>query len=80
MILAGVSWLGDLLIAAQVGISLLLVAVILVQRPRSEGLGTLTAGALEHAVGPQASQVLRRATGWLGGLFLANSLVLAVLI
>ena len=74
------SWMVDLLVVAQVGISLALILAILIQRPRSEGLGTLTGGALEDVVGAQASHVLRRFTGWLGGAFLANSLVLAVLI
>jgi protein translocase SecG subunit len=60
-------------------VSLLLVLMVLVQRPRSDGLGTLSGGALEATLGPNAAGVLRGATAWMGVAFLINSLLLTAL-
>lgn len=69
----------DLLLGAQIGLSLLLIVAVMLQRPRNEGLGTLSGGALESVVGADATGVLRGATAWMGVAFLINSLLLAVL-
>jgi preprotein translocase subunit SecG len=60
-------------------VSLLLVLMVLLQRPRSDGLGTLSGGALEATLGPNAAGVLRGATAWMGVAFLINSLLLTAL-
>lgn len=66
-------------VVAQVVVSLLLVLMVLLQRSRSDGLGTLSGGALEATLGPNAAGVLRGATGWMGVAFLINSLLLTAL-
>ncbi len=81
MILANLQAIAvDLLVVSQVAVSLLLIPVVILQRPRSAGLGTLSGGALKAVIGCRASGVLRTATGWTGVAFLVNSLLLAVLI
>ena len=67
------------LVDLQVVVSLLLVLMVLLQRPRSDGLGTLSGGALEATLGPNAAGVLRGATAWMGVAFLINSLLLTAL-
>ena len=61
------------------GEGLLLVLMVLLQRSRSDGLGTLSGGALEATLGPNAAGVLRGATAWMGVAFLINSLLLTAL-
>ena len=69
----------NLLLAAQVFVALLLVLVVLLQRPRSEGLGTAFAsGMVEQYIGP-ATSVLVRFTTWMGGLFFLLTIALAFL-
>ncbi len=63
------NFLIDLLLTSHIIVSLLLVLVVLLQRPRSEGLGTAFAsGMVEQYIGP-ATGVLVRFTTWLAGLF-----------
>jgi preprotein translocase subunit SecG len=60
--------------------SLLLTFVVLLQRPRSEGLGSAFGGGVTESIfGAQTSEVLVKATIWLGSLFFACTLLLAVL-
>jgi preprotein translocase subunit SecG len=69
----------DLLLAVYILVSLLLVLVVLMQRPRSEGLGTAFAsGMVEQYIGP-ATSVLVRFTTWMSGAFFVLSILLAVL-
>ena len=69
----------DLLLIVYVLVSLLLVLVVLMQRPRSEGLGTAFAsGMVEQYIGP-ATNVLVRFTTWMGGAFFILSILLAIL-
>jgi preprotein translocase subunit SecG len=69
----------DLLLAVYILVSLLLVLVVLMQRPRSEGLGTAFAsGMVEQYIGP-ATSVLVRFTTWMSGAFFILSILLAVL-
>lgn len=60
--------------------SILLTLAVLMQRPRSEGLGAAFGGGMtESLFGAQTSDVLVKATVWLGGIFLACTLALAFL-
>ena len=60
--------------------SILLVLVVLMQRPRSEGLGTAFGGGVTDTVfGAQTSDVLTKMTVWLGGIFFICTLSLAIL-
>jgi len=61
-------------------VSLLLVLVVLMQRPRSEGLGAAFGGGMtDNLFGAQTTNVLAKFTTWLGSLFFILTLVLAVL-
>jgi preprotein translocase subunit SecG len=60
--------------------SILLILAVLMQRPRSEGLGAAFGGGMTDSLfGAQTSDVLVKSTVWLGGTFLACTLALAVL-
>ncbi len=73
------NFLIDLLLTAHIVVSLLLVMVVLLQRPRSEGLGTAFAsGMVEQYIGP-ATGVLVRFTTWLAGIFFVLTVILAFL-
>jgi preprotein translocase subunit SecG len=61
-------------------VSLLMVLVILMQRPKSEGLGAAFGGAVtENIFGAQTTNVLVKFTSWLAGVFFALSLALSIL-
>jgi preprotein translocase subunit SecG len=61
-------------------ISVLLTLVVLVQKPRSEGLGSAFGGGMTDSLfGAQTTDVLTKATIWLAGLFFACTLGLAIL-
>lgn len=69
----------DLLLTLHIAVSLLLVLVVLMQRPRSEGLGTAFAsGMVEQYIGP-ATGVLVKFTTYMGGAFFALTILLAIL-
>jgi preprotein translocase subunit SecG len=60
--------------------SLLMVLVILMQRPKSEGLGAAFGGAVtENIFGAQTTNVLVKFTTWLAGIFFGLTLVLSIL-
>lgn len=60
--------------------SILLILAVLMQRPRSEGLGAAFGGGMTDSLfGAQTSDVLVKSTVWLGGTFLACTLALAIL-
>ena len=68
-----------ILLTLHVIVCLLLVLVILMQLPRSEGLGAAFGGAVtENIFGAQTTHVLAKFTVWLGVAFFAITLVLAV--
>jgi preprotein translocase subunit SecG len=70
----------NFLLAIYVLIALLMVLVILMQRPKSEGLGAaFGAGVTENIFGAQTTNVLVKFTGWLTGLFFVLTFVLSVL-
>jgi preprotein translocase subunit SecG len=61
-------------------VCLLMVLVILMQRPKSEGLGAAFGGAVtENIFGAQTTNVLQRFTVWLAGIFFALTFALSVL-
>jgi len=61
-------------------ICLLMILTILMQRPKSEGLGAAFGGGLTDSLfGAQTTTVLTKFTVWLGGLFFLLTLVISVL-
>ena len=61
-------------------VSLLMILVILMQRPKSEGLGAAFGGGVtENIFGAQTTNVLTKITGWLAGIFFLLTFVLSVL-
>jgi len=61
-------------------VALLMVLVILMQRPKSEGLGAAFGGAVtENIFGAQTTNVLVKFTAWLAGIFFAITFVLSIL-
>ena len=70
----------NLCLALFVLVSLLMVLVILMQRPKSEGLGAaFGAGVTENIFGAQTTNVLVKFTAWLAGIFFALTFALSVL-
>jgi protein translocase SecG subunit len=60
----------NLLLALFVIVALLMVLVILMQRPKSEGLGAAFGGGMtDNLFGAQTTNVLTKVTGWLAGTF-----------
>jgi preprotein translocase subunit SecG len=61
-------------------VAVLMTLVILMQRPKSEGLGAAFGGGVtENIFGAQTTNVLVKFTGWLAGIFFVLTLVLGVL-
>ncbi len=61
-------------------ICLLMILTILMQRPKSEGLGAAFGGGLtDNLFGAQTTTVLTKFTVWLGGFFFVLTLVISVL-
>jgi preprotein translocase subunit SecG len=57
-----------------------MVLVILMQRPKSEGLGAAFGGAVtENIFGAQTTNVLVKFTSWLAGIFFALTFALSIL-
>ena len=70
----------NLSLALFVLVSLLMVLMILMQRPKSEGLGAAFGGAVtENIFGAQTTNVLVKVTTWLAGIFFALTFALSVL-
>ena len=68
-----------ILLVLHVVVCMLLVLVVLMQLPRSEGLGAAFGGAVtENIFGAQTTHVLAKFTVWLGVAFFAITLMLAV--
>ncbi len=68
------------ILAVHVICSILLVLIVLMQRPRAEGLGAaFGSGMTESMFGAQTTDVLTKATIWLGGIFFVATLSLAML-
>ncbi len=68
------------LLAIHVLVSLLIILLVLMQRPKSEGLGAAFGGGMTGDLfGAQTSNVLAGATRWLGGTFFVLTLILSIL-
>ena len=69
----------NLLLVIYVLVSLLMILVILMQRPKSEGLGAAFGGGVtENIFGAQTTNVLTKITGWLAGIFFFLTFALSV--
>jgi preprotein translocase subunit SecG len=61
-------------------VTLLMILVILMQRPKSEGLGAAFGGGVtDNIFGAQTTNVLTKITGWLAGIFFLLTFGLSVL-
>ena len=84
MTFAVINWLNisiNLLLVIFVIVCLLMTLIILMQRPKQEGLGAAFGGGVTDQVfGARTTNVLQRGTVYLGSLFFILSLALAVLI
>jgi len=84
MTIAAIDWLSisiNLLLVIFVVVCLLMTLLILMQRPKQEGLGAaFGAGVTDQVFGARTTNVLQRGTVWLGSLFFILSLSLAILI
>lgn len=70
----------NLVIIAHVVVSLLMILVILMQRPKQEGLGAaFGSGMTDAAWGARTTDVLQKGTVYLGTLFFLLSLTLGIL-
>ena len=70
----------NVLLAIYVIVALLMVFVILMQRPKSEGLGAAFGGGVtDNLFGAQTTNVLTKITGWLAGIFFALTFLLSIL-
>jgi preprotein translocase subunit SecG len=70
----------SLLLVLWMIVSLLMVLVILMQRPKSEGLGAAFGGGVtENIFGAQTTTVLTKITGWLAGIFFFLTFLLSIL-
>jgi len=70
----------NFLLALYVLVALLMLLFILMQRPRSEGLGAAFGGGVtENIFGAQTTNVLVKITAWLAGIFFALTFVLSIL-
>jgi preprotein translocase subunit SecG len=81
---AAINWLSisiNLLLVVFVIVCLLMTLLILMQRPKQEGLGAAFGGGVTDQVfGARTTNVLQRGTVYLGSLFFLLSLTLAILI
>lgn len=74
------SILMPILVALHVIVCLILVLVVLMQRPRSEGLGSAFGGGItDNVFGSQTTNVLARFTTWMAIGFFAITLLLSIL-
>jgi preprotein translocase subunit SecG len=70
----------NILLGVYVFTALLMVLVILMQRPKSEGLGAAFGGGVtENIFGAQTTNVLTKITAWLATLFFLLTFVLSIL-
>lgn len=69
-----------ILITFHVLVCLLMIGVVLMQRPKNEGLGAAFGGGMtENIFGAQTTHVLQRFTVWLGIIFFILTLSLAII-
>src|SRR5687768_9641605 len=77
------NWIGFIttaLTAVNILVCVLLVFVVLLQRPKNEGLGAAFGGdTASNIFGAQTTNVLANITRWLGALFLGLCFIIAIL-
>jgi preprotein translocase subunit SecG len=70
----------NILLGIYVFVAVLMMLVILMQRPKSEGLGAAFGGGVtENLFGAQTTNVLTKFTGWLAAIFFLLTFVLSIL-
>jgi preprotein translocase subunit SecG len=70
----------DVFLVLYVLVALLMMLVILMQRPKSEGLGAAFGGGVtENIFGAQTTNVLVKFTAWMAGIFFALTFALSIL-
>src|SRR3982751_4297152 len=70
----------NVILAIDMIVAVLMTLIILMQRPKSEGLGAAFGGGVtENIFGAQTTNVLTKTTGWLAGAFFALTFALSVL-
>ena len=70
----------NVLLVIHVIVSLLIILLVLMQRPKNEGLGAaFGGGATDQLFGAQTTNVLQTITRWLGGMFFVLTLMLSIL-
>src|SRR4051812_44838693 len=70
----------NILLGIYVVVALLMMLVILMQRPKSEGLGAAFGGGVtENIFGAQTTNVLTKVTGWLAAIFFLLTFILSIL-
>jgi preprotein translocase subunit SecG len=70
----------NVILAIDMLVAVLMTLVILMQRPKSEGLGAAFGGGVtENIFGAQTTNVLTKFTGWLAGFFFVLTFVLGIL-
>src|SRR5947209_6092904 len=74
------SLLINILLWIYVFVAVLMMLVILMQRPKSEGLGAAFGGGVtENIFGAQTTNVLTKVTGWLAAMFFLLTFFLSIL-
>src|SRR5688572_24784951 len=74
------SLLIDILLGLYIFVCALMMLVILMQRPKSEGLGAAFGGGVtENIFGAQTTNVLTKITGWLAAIFFLLTFALSIL-
>jgi preprotein translocase subunit SecG len=70
----------NILLGIYVFVAVLMMLVILMQRPKSEGLGAAFGGGVtENLFGAQTTNVLTKVTGWLAAIFFLLTFILSIL-
>ena len=70
----------NILLVIYMLVAVLMMLVILMQRPKSEGLGAAFGGGVtENIFGAQTTNVLTKITGWFAGIFFILTFVLSIL-
>jgi preprotein translocase subunit SecG len=70
----------NILLGIYVFVAVLMMLVILMQRPKSEGLGAAFGGGVtENLFGAQTTNVLTKVTGWLAAIFFLLTFFLSIL-
>jgi preprotein translocase subunit SecG len=67
-----------ILLVIHVFVSLFIILLVLMQRPKNEGLGAAFGGGMtDNLFGAQTTNVLQTVTRWLGGIFFSLTLFLS---